>query len=151
MLNIEAGLGFPNVMSLIMFIGPACSNRIIGECRDLHFEFENSLRASDCRYIILQCVRLKHSTRKQIKPCERWSEVSEEDTLFPSAAKVLEPAEKLCSESVKPYLGFVLEELMEPISSGFQEGRQLSETLMDNVCQGAQQGDNEKVKKVWSS
>ena len=70
--------------------------------------------------------------------------------MFPSAAKVSEPAEKLYSESVKPYLGFVLEELMEPISSGFQEGRQLSETLMDNVCQAAQQGDNEKVKKVWS-
>lgn len=62
-----------------------------------------------------------------------------------------EPAEKLCSESVQPYLGSVLEELMEPISSGFQEGRQLSETLMDEVCQDALRGDNEQVKKVCQS
>lgn len=56
--------------------------------------------------------------------------------------------EKLCSESVQPYLNSVLEELMEPISSGFQEGRQLIETLMDQVCRSAQRGDTEEVKKV---
>lgn len=59
-----------------------------------------------------------------------------------------EPAEKLCSESVQPYLGSVLAELMEPISSGFQEGRRLSEALMDRVCQDVLRGDNEQVKKV---
>lgn len=69
--------------------------------------------------------------------------------LFLCAAKVSEPAEKLCSESVQPYLGSVLEELMEPISSGFQEGRQLSESLMDQVCQDVLlQDDNEQLKKV---
>lgn len=62
-------------------------------------------------------------------------------------AKVSEPAEKLCSESVQPYLGSVLEELMQPISSGFQEGRQLSENMMDQVCQDIL-GDNEKLKKA---
>lgn len=68
---------------------------------------------------------------------------------FPSSVKVSEPAEKLCSESVQPYLGSVLEELMEPISCGFQEGRQLSETMMDRVCQDVLlQGDKEKLKKV---
>lgn len=59
-----------------------------------------------------------------------------------------ERAEKLCSESVQPYLGSVLEELMEPVSSGFQEGRRLSETLMDEVCRDALQGDIGQVKKV---
>lgn len=59
-----------------------------------------------------------------------------------------EPAEKLCSESVQPYLASVLAELMEPISSGFQEGRRLSEALMDRVCQDMLRGDNEQVKKV---
>lgn len=105
-----------------------------------------------------------------INLCVRWSEVSEvcivsvcmcslysiggsarSNTWFLSPAKVSEPAEKLCSDSVQPYLGSVLEELMEPISSGFQEGRQLSETLMDEVCQDALRGDNEQVKKVCQS
>lgn len=60
-----------------------------------------------------------------------------------------EPAEKLCSESVQPYLGSVLEELMGPISSGFDEGRQLSESMMDQVCQDVLQGgDNELLRQV---
>lgn len=66
-----------------------------------------------------------------------------------SEAKVCEPAERLCSESVQPYLGSVLDELMEPISSGFLDGRQLMETKMDEVCQEVQKGaDNETLKKV---
>lgn len=69
---------------------------------------------------------------------------------FRSVAVVTEPAEKLCSESVRPYLDSVLEELMEPISSGFQEGRQLMESLMDEVCQSVQQGDKEDAWKVRS-
>lgn len=70
---------------------------------------------------------------------------------FMCAAKVSEPAEKLCSESVQPYLGSVLEELMEPLSSGFQEGRRLIEALMDEVCQDVLRGDNDQMKKVrWS-
>ncbi|XP_029355315.1 protein Niban-like [Echeneis naucrates] len=64
-------------------------------------------------------------------------------------AKVLEPAEKLCSESVQPYLGSILEELMEPISSGFGEGRQLSESMMDQLCQDFLVGQqNEQLKKA---
>lgn len=62
-----------------------------------------------------------------------------------------EAAEKLCSESVQPYLGSVLDELMEPISSGFQEGRQLSESAMDQVCQHVVGGANEDAKKVCST
>ncbi|CAL8349764.1 unnamed protein product [Gadus morhua 'NCC'] len=53
-------------------------------------------------------------------------------------ASVLEPAEGFSAEGVQPYLASVLEELMEPISSGFQEGRGLSEALMDGLCQDLQ-------------
>ncbi|XP_014896718.1 protein Niban 1a [Poecilia latipinna] len=64
-------------------------------------------------------------------------------------AKVSEPAEQLCSESVQPYLGSVLEELMEPISSGFMASRQLMETKMDEVYQAVLQGaDNDKLKQA---
>ncbi|KAM4738541.1 protein Niban 1a [Anableps anableps] len=63
--------------------------------------------------------------------------------------KVSEPAARLCSETVQPYLGSVLEELMEPISSGFLDGRQLMETKMDEVCQEVLKGaDNEMLKKA---
>lgn len=67
-----------------------------------------------------------------------------------SVAVVTAPAEKLCSESVQPHLSSVLEELMDPISRGFQEGRQLIQTQMDEVCRSAQQGDQEDVRKVRS-
>lgn len=40
---------------------------------------------------------------------------------------------------------------MEPISSGFQEGRQLSESMMDQVCQDYMAGgDSEQLEKVCS-
>lgn len=63
-------------------------------------------------------------------------------------AVVMEPTEKLCSRSVRPFLNSVLEVLMEPISCGFQEARQLLEALMDEVCRSAQRGDMEEVRKV---
>ncbi|CAL8267716.1 unnamed protein product [Arctogadus glacialis] len=53
-------------------------------------------------------------------------------------ASVLGPAEGFSAAGVQPYLASVLEELMEPISSGFQEGRGLSEALMDGLCQDLQ-------------
>lgn len=61
---------------------------------------------------------------------------------------VTEPAEKLCSESVRPYLDSVLEELMEPISCGFQEGRELLEGLMEEACRSARRGGQEDARKV---
>lgn len=40
---------------------------------------------------------------------------------------------------------------MEPISSGFLEGRQLSETKMNQACQEVLQGaTNERLKEVSS-
>ncbi|KAG7265211.1 hypothetical protein CRUP_009098, partial [Coryphaenoides rupestris] len=53
-------------------------------------------------------------------------------------ASVSEPAERFCFEGVQPYLASVLEELMEPVSSGFLEGRALSEALMDELCKDLQ-------------
>ncbi|XP_072547509.1 protein Niban 1 [Salminus brasiliensis] len=49
-------------------------------------------------------------------------------------ALVSEPAVKFCSESVAPYLASILEELMGPVSSGFQAVRQRLETELSRVC-----------------
>ncbi|KAM7409391.1 hypothetical protein PAMA_001054 [Pampus argenteus] len=95
----------------------------------------------DCRVSVRQQEVLIHSDMDQILN----SRQQLEDKV---RAKVSEPAEKLCCESVQPYLGSVLEELMEPISSGFQEGRQLSESMMDRVCQDVLQGQKEQLKKA---
>ncbi|XP_076582897.1 protein Niban 1-like [Chaetodon auriga] len=96
----------------------------------------------ECRTSARQQEVLIHSDMDQILDSRRQLEER-------VRAKVSEPAEKLCSESVQPYLGSVLEELMEPISSGFLEGRQLSETMMDQICQDdALQRDNEQLRKA---
>ncbi|XP_053179063.1 protein Niban 1a [Scomber japonicus] len=96
----------------------------------------------DCRVSVRQQEVLIHSDMDQILNSRQQLEEK-------VRAKVLEPAEKLCSESVQPYLGSVLEELMEPISSGFQDGRQLSESMMDQVCQQYLQGaKNDEIKKA---
>ncbi|XP_020510595.3 protein Niban 1a [Labrus bergylta] len=92
----------------------------------------------ECRVSVRQQEVLIHSDMDQILGSRRQLEEKVRD-------KVSEPAEKLSSEKVQPYLASVLEELMEPISSGFQEGRQLSENMMDQVCQEV--NDNEQLKK----
>ncbi|XP_034562226.1 protein Niban 1a [Notolabrus celidotus] len=93
----------------------------------------------ECRKSVRQQEVLIHSDMDQILESRRQLEEK-------VRAKVSEPAEKLSLESVQPYLGSVLEELMEPISSGFQEGRQLSENMMNQVCQEVD-GDSEQLKK----
>ncbi|XP_031162477.1 protein Niban 1a isoform X3 [Sander lucioperca] len=82
----------------------------------------------ECRTSVRQQEVLIHSDMDQILSSRRQLEEK-------VRAKVWAPAERLCSECVQPYLGSVLEELMEPVSSGFQEGRQLSERMMDRLCQ----------------
>ncbi|XP_076831970.1 protein Niban 1 [Brachyhypopomus gauderio] len=47
---------------------------------------------------------------------------------------VSEPAMKFCSESVVPFLASILEELMGPVSSGFEAVRQCLETELTRVC-----------------
>eukprot|EP00066_Takifugu_rubripes_P026533 XP_011615799.1 PREDICTED: protein Niban [Takifugu rubripes] len=96
-----------------------------------------SLLKEECRVTARQQEVQIHSDMDQILESRRQLEEK-------VGAMVTGPTEKLCSESVQPYLNAVLEELMEPISSGFQEGRELIETLMDQVCQSAQRGDTEK-------
>ncbi|XP_063356934.1 protein Niban 1a [Pelmatolapia mariae] len=104
------------------------------------FEGLSALK-EECRVSVRQQEVLIHSDMDQILNSRRQLEEK-------IRAKVSEPAEKLCSESVQPYLGSVLEELMEPISAGFQEGRQLSENMMDQVYQDIKQGcGNEQLKQ----
>uniref|UniRef100_A0A3Q1G9V8 Niban apoptosis regulator 1a n=1 Tax=Acanthochromis polyacanthus TaxID=80966 RepID=A0A3Q1G9V8_9TELE len=99
----------------------------------------------ECRTAVRQQEVLIHSDMDQILN-------SRQQLDSKIQAKVLEPAEKLCSESVQPHLGSVLEELMEPISSGFHEGRQLSEKMMDQVCQDVLLGgQNEQLKKALAN
>ncbi|XP_023119189.3 protein Niban 1a isoform X2 [Amphiprion ocellaris] len=99
----------------------------------------------ECRTAVRQQEVLIHSDMDQILNSRQQLEAKIQ-------AKVLEPAEKLCSESVQPHLGSVLEELMKPISSGFHEGRQLSEKMMDQVCQDVLLGgQNEQLKKALAN
>ncbi|KAG7321684.1 hypothetical protein KOW79_014542 [Hemibagrus wyckioides] len=53
---------------------------------------------------------------------------------------VSEPVMKFCSESVSPYLASILEELMGPVSSGFQAVRQRLETELTRICKDFQPG-----------
>ncbi|KAG5276270.1 hypothetical protein AALO_G00129990 [Alosa alosa] len=55
-------------------------------------------------------------------------------------AMVTAPAERHCSEHVQPFLVSVLEELMEPVSSGFDEARLLGANTMEELCQAFQEG-----------
>ncbi|XP_043984330.1 protein Niban 1a isoform X2 [Gambusia affinis] len=96
----------------------------------------------ECKVSVRQQEVLMHSDMDQILNTRRQLEEK-------IRAKVSAPAEQLCSESVQPFLGSVLEELMEPISSGFMDGRQLMETKMDEVCRAVLQGaDNEELKQA---
>lgn len=66
-----------------------------------------------------------------------------------SSGLVSEPAMKFCSESVSPYLTSILEELMGPVSSGFQAVRQRLETDLNRICKDFQPGGtNEELTKV---
>ncbi|XP_073732457.1 protein Niban 1 [Misgurnus anguillicaudatus] len=64
-------------------------------------------------------------------------------------ALVSEPAMKYCSESVAPYLASILEELMGPISTGFQAARLLLEDELTRVCKDfPQDGFTEELQKA---
>ncbi|XP_016105328.1 protein Niban-like [Sinocyclocheilus grahami] len=55
-------------------------------------------------------------------------------------ALVSEPAVKYCSESVAPYLTSILEELMGPVSIGFQAVRLLLDDELTRLCKDFPQG-----------
>ncbi|XP_051954701.1 protein Niban 1-like [Xyrauchen texanus] len=57
-------------------------------------------------------------------------------------AMVTEPAMKYCTEHVQPYLPAILEEVMVPISLGFTEARQLSKSMMEQLCQDFQDAEH---------
>ncbi|XP_051731431.1 protein Niban 1a [Ctenopharyngodon idella] len=56
-------------------------------------------------------------------------------------AVVTEPATKYCTEQVQPYLPAILEEVQGPISLGFTEARDLSEGMMEQLCQDFQDAE----------
>ncbi|XP_069087612.1 protein Niban 1 isoform X2 [Pleurodeles waltl] len=60
-------------------------------------------------------------------------------------ATVLEPAEKCCTENIRPFMASILEEIMGPVSSGFSEVRQLFEREINAISQSFQT-DNDPVK-----
>ncbi|XP_073712290.1 protein Niban 1a isoform X2 [Misgurnus anguillicaudatus] len=59
-------------------------------------------------------------------------------------ALVAEPATTYCTEHVSPYLPAVLEEVMVPISLGFTEARELSEGMMEQLCEDFQDSDHKE-------
>lgn len=62
---------------------------------------------------------------------------------------VAQPAERSCAESVQPFLGSILEELMGPVSSGFSELRSLFEKEVDELSQSFQTTkDSAQLKEV---
>lgn len=64
-------------------------------------------------------------------------------------ALVSDPAMKYCSESVAPYLASILEELMGPVSTGFQAVRLLLEDELTRVCKDFPQGGvTEELQKA---
>ncbi|XP_064869722.1 protein Niban 1-like [Oncorhynchus nerka] len=55
-------------------------------------------------------------------------------------ASVSDPAAKFCSENVSPYLASILEELMSPVTGGFQGVRLLLEGEINALCLGFPEG-----------
>ncbi|XP_055077166.1 protein Niban 1-like [Periophthalmus magnuspinnatus] len=67
-------------------------------------------------------------------------------------AVVVPPAEGLVSQEVQPYLSSVLEELMEPVSRGFSQGRELCAGMMDQVREEVLRGvDRETLREALLS
>ncbi|XP_015210547.2 protein Niban 1a [Lepisosteus oculatus] len=67
-------------------------------------------------------------------------------------ATVSEPTVKCCLESVQPYLASILEELMVPISSGFQDVRVLVENEIDQLGKDYQESNStEELKQALGS
>ncbi|XP_028301161.1 protein Niban-like isoform X2 [Gouania willdenowi] len=98
----------------------------------------------ECRASLRQQEVLMHSDMDRILECRERLEQKTRD-------RVSVVAEKLCNEEVWPHLGAVLEELMEPISSGFSEGRQMSEVAMKQLCEDVLQGaSHEQLRKSLS-
>ncbi|XP_053470876.1 protein Niban 1a [Ictalurus furcatus] len=55
-------------------------------------------------------------------------------------ATVAELATEYCSQHIEPRLPALLEEMMGPISLGFEDARQVSENMMEHLCQNYQEG-----------
>ncbi|TRZ02400.1 hypothetical protein DNTS_034458 [Danionella cerebrum] len=60
------------------------------------------------------------------------------------SAMVSEAATRYSTEQIQPHLPAILEEVMAPISLGFKEARELSEGMMDQLCQDFQNSEQQK-------
>lgn len=61
-------------------------------------------------------------------------------------ASVCEEAEKVCSESVVPYMSSILEALTENISAGIQQMQNILHTQMDSAFTQTNGGTEETTK-----
>lgn len=69
--------------------------------------------------------------------------------LFGGSEMVVQPAEKSLMESVQPFLASLLEELMDPISSGFSQVRDLFEREVDELSRSFQSSsDGAQLQEV---
>ncbi|XP_046908000.1 protein Niban 1a [Hypomesus transpacificus] len=98
----------------------------------------------ECRTAVHQQEVLMHSDMDQILSARTMLEGK-------LRASVLEPAEKFCLQNVQPYLASVLEELMGPISSGFQEAQEITDSELDQLCQDfAEGGVTDELKQAMA-
>ncbi|XP_073672886.1 protein Niban 1a [Garra rufa] len=105
------------------------------------FERMKTLK-QECQEMVKQQDTLMRSDMDQISSSRAFLE----DKL---RAMVTEPATKYCTEQVQPYLPAVLEEVMGPISLGFTEARDLSEGMMEQLCEDFQDvGQKEELRQA---
>ncbi|XP_067086696.1 protein Niban 1a [Osmerus mordax] len=98
----------------------------------------------ECRTAVRQQEVLMHSDMDQILSARTMLEGK-------LRASVLEPAEKFCMQSVQPYLASVLEELMGPISTGFQEAQEMTDSELEQLCQDfAEGGVTDELKQAMA-
>lgn len=138
--------------------------RLKDECGEIAKKQETLIR-SDMDQIINSSNFLKSKLQGEDQRSEKWlilrtflnhyrninrSAYNKKKTCF--SGLVSEPAMTFCTESVSPYLASILEELMGPVSSGFQAVRQRLETELNRICKDFQPGGaKEELTKVWLS
>ncbi|XP_046691858.1 protein Niban 1a [Silurus meridionalis] len=98
---------------------------------------------NECREATMQQKALMCSNMDQIMSSRAFLESKLRDM-------VAELATQYCKQHIEPRLSAVLEEIMGPISLGFGEARQVSESMMEHLCQVYQEGmTREDLQQNW--
>ncbi|KAI5619975.1 protein Niban [Silurus asotus] len=98
---------------------------------------------NECREASMQQKALMCSNMDQIMSSRAFLESKLRDM-------VAELATQYCKQHIEPRLSAVLEEIMGPISLGFGEARQVSESMMEHLCQVYQEGmTREDLQQNW--